>query len=228
MIDIDHSSISTPELTPPGVVLLTIKSSHLQGRGDISIYTPAGAQEGVSGVVTLLHGVYGSHWGWMYKLGVHQTLESLIREEGLPPFVLVMPSDGLAGDGSGYFAHEHRDFERWITEDVIEAVQHFIPAVTGDSPWHIAGLSMGGYGAMRLGIRHPGIYQSFSGLSTITGLKYFQTITREHVRQLPFDPQAQDVELTDAFIKHRYALRPFRFDCGTEDPLLDSNRKFQQ
>ena len=227
MIDIDHSSVSDPQLTPEGVVLLTIKSNHLRGRGDITIYMPPQAEAEAAGVITLLHGVYGSHWAWMYKLDVHRTLLSLIDEGKVPPFILVMPSDGLLGDGSGYFAHQHHDFESWITQDVVEAVQHYIPSIGFETPWFVCGLSMGGYGAMRLGIRHPERYQAFSGLSSITGLADFQTFTREQVRQMPFDAKVQQLELDDAFLQNRKTLRPFRFDCGTEDPLLESGRGVQ-
>ena len=43
---------------------ITVKSKALQGRGDISVFTPKGAEtlENLP-VIVLLHGVYGSHFG---------------------------------------------------------------------------------------------------------------------------------------------------------------------
>lgn len=40
--------------------------------------------------------------------------------------VLVMPSDGLFGDGSGYFNHGDKDFEKWIVKDVIGLISEVL------------------------------------------------------------------------------------------------------
>ena len=42
-------------------------------------------------IVTLLHGVYGSHWSWAYQGGAHLTAAELMRQGSICPMVLVMP-----------------------------------------------------------------------------------------------------------------------------------------
>ncbi len=81
--------------------------------------------------------------------------------------MLIMPSDGLFQDGSGYLTHQTADYEKWIVEDVPLLIRESYREVTNDSPFFIAGLSMGGYGALRLGAKYPKVFKAFSGLSSI-------------------------------------------------------------
>lgn len=228
MLHLDHSSVSDPKYTRPGLSLLTLKSTYLQGRGDVSIYVPpAHMQTKNLPAVLLLHGVYGSHWAWLHHMGVDAILEKMIRSNQIPPMALIMPSDGLWGDGSGYFSHDDRNFEKWITEDVVEGARHFVDAISVASPLFIAGLSMGGYGAMRLGARNGEVFSASSGLSSITNLPDLQSFIEEPTTQMAgkVDPDMYGLLAT---IKDQDRLRPFRFDCGTEDPLISSNRRLHQ
>ena len=147
---------------------VTVKSANLRGRGDCSVYVPNQAKERKkTTVIILLHGVYGSHWAWNLKGRAFETLQSLIDHEQIPPMILATPSDGLWGDGSGYLAHSGKNFERWISQDVPQLVSE----ATGnenDAPLFIAGLSMGGYGALRIGASHPEKFRAFAGHSSIT------------------------------------------------------------
>ena len=62
--------------------------------------------------------------------------------------------DGLWGDGSGYVGHAGgADFERYVVEEVPACAAEAVPggAVGPGSPLFIAGLSMGGFGALRIG-----------------------------------------------------------------------------
>ena len=130
---------------------VTVKSPALGGRVDASIYLP----DQVRGldkvpVVILLHGVYGSHWVWSGMGKAHTTLQSLIEAGDVSPMILVMPSDGLWGDGSAYLKHNGKDYEKWIVDEVPRLVSE-VTGNASDAPLFIAGLSMGGYGALRLG-----------------------------------------------------------------------------
>jgi hypothetical protein len=73
-------------------VTITAYSSHLNGRGDITVYCQATQSTNVP-IIILLHGVYGSHWVWSQLGKVEQVYQNL-RQQGLSEFVLVMPSDG--------------------------------------------------------------------------------------------------------------------------------------
>lgn len=208
---------------------LTFKSPALKARGDVTIFVPPACEgEESLPLVLLLHGVYGSHWCWSMKGGAHLTALNLIEKQMIDPVVLVMPSDGLRGDGSGYIAHENADYERWIMEDVIGCVTEVIPCIDSRSPLFIAGLSMGGYGALRLGAKYAEKVAGFSGHSSIT--KPVQ-LARFSEGGLEFYGEAFEREeaLPLYWLKrHRAHLPPFRFDCGTRDALIEDNRELHQ
>ena len=138
--------ISNPSYSPEGMQCVTVKSAALGQRADVSIYiAPEFSHLHHLPIVTLLHGVYGSHWSWAYQGGAHLTAANLMRQGQIEPMVLVMLSDGLWGDGSGYVAHASQDFERWIVEEVPEIARQACASCDEDSPLFIAGLSMGGF-----------------------------------------------------------------------------------
>jgi S-formylglutathione hydrolase FrmB len=208
-----------------GLLPVTFKSPALRARADITLYVPPGVESSRNvPLVLLLHGVYGSHWAWALKGGAHVTAARLIAERAIPPMVLAMPSDGLWGDGSGYVAHAHGgDFDRYIVDDVPACVSEVVPAVGPDSPRFIAGLSMGGFGALRLGAKYPTQFRGISGHSSITHFSQMSRFVEEPLDAYGPLPESEQSVLhwLDA---NRGKLPPLRFDCGTSDPLLDDNR----
>jgi putative tributyrin esterase len=210
-----------------GLYFITVKSNALHRRADLTVYYPTQAKD-MSGIplVILLHGVYGSHWSWVAQGNVHQTAQALINSGQIRPMVLVMPSDGLFGDGSGYVPHREDNYETWIVEDVIEVVREQFPDVTASSPVFITGLSMGGFGALRLGAKYPQVFRGFSGLSSITHFTQLRNFVADFA-SLQRDALEQDSVL-DWLLKNKAMLPPFRFDCGVDDSLLDANRSLHE
>jgi putative tributyrin esterase len=211
-----------------GLRFMTVRSPALNGRGDMTIFVPEGHEDAHDlPVCLLLHGVYGSHWAWALKGGAHTCAQRMIANGDIEPMILVMPSDGLWADGSGYLPLKWANYEQWIVEDVCAAITEGIPSVSDQSKWFISGLSMGGYGALRLGAKHPQLFSGISAHSSIT-----------HVNQLPkfVDDSLEsygaldddDVDVVHWMVKHKDTLPPLRFDCGADDLLIEENRALHQ
>jgi putative tributyrin esterase len=150
-----HIELSNPEFERDGLRFLTFKSPSLGRRGDVCLFVPQQVENRKDvPLVLLLQGVYGSHWSWAMNGKAHLTASCLIGEQRLPPLVIAMPSDGLFGEGSGYVAHRNADYEKWIVEDVIGCVREVFPFISSKSKLFIAGFSMGGFGALRLGAKY--------------------------------------------------------------------------
>lgn len=221
--------LSDPRLERDGLRLITITSANLRGRGDITVYVPEIARQRRSvPLVILLHGIFGSHWGWALRGGAHRTAARLIARGRIPPMILAMPSDGLAAEGSGYVGYLDGgpDYERWIVDDVPATVAMAEACVDAESSVFIAGLSMGGFGALRLMAKHPGRFRAASGHSSATHLHQLD-------RYLPVSKDHSGVaegdrSLLDALLKNRRRLPPFRFDCGRDDFLIGPNRALHQ
>jgi enterochelin esterase-like enzyme len=216
--------VSDAALAPEGLVFVTVKSPALRQRADLTLFVPrqAAALHSVP-IVILLHGVYGSHWASAFKGSAHRTAQQLVDAGEIPPMVLAMPSDGLWGDGSGYLPHAVQDFERWIVDDVPAAVRAALPVCDEWSPQCIAGLSMGGWAALRLAGRHPKAFVAAAGHSSLTEASQFEALVEE--RREAWATAAGEARAIDA-LRHAIAPLPqLRLDCGLDDPGLDANRQ---
>jgi S-formylglutathione hydrolase FrmB len=216
--------ISDPRFEVEGLREMTVRSPALGRRADLTVWVSEPATHPGSPVplIVLLHGVYGSHWAWTRRAGAHRVARGLIDSGELPPCVIAMPSDGLRGDGSGYLPNSSEDVERWIVDEVPAAAQQAAPLVDSNSPVCIAGLSMGGFAALRLGARHGDRFTAAAGLSSITDSRQLTRFVSDgpYVGRL-----VEDTSLASALVRHRAHLPPIRFDCGVDDSLIDGNRR---
>ena len=220
--------VSDPAYESDNLRFVTVKSNYLKGRGDCTFFIPPQLQtiKRPVPVVVLLHGVYGSHWAWTYNINVHKIASGMIGSGEIEPMVLLMPSDGLMGDGSGYFDHGEKNFEKWIVKDVLALIAEVIPNQANQEVF-IAGLSMGGYGALRLMAKYPALFAGASGLSSITCLTDLLPFLARDER-IAFRSKFDEEELVTIIRKNKKRLPPFRFDCGTDDPLFTSNLKLHK
>jgi enterochelin esterase-like enzyme len=141
---------------PAGGVLLqgTIQPSTRQSL----VYLPPGYTRARSyPVVYLLHGMPGSPSGFAHSLQLAQVGDSLGT-----PFIAVAP---VAGPTSKYRGEWAGPWEDYLIKDVVP----WVDANLSIGPRTIAGLSAGGYGAVDIALRHPGLFgtiESWSGYFT--------------------------------------------------------------
>lgn len=120
-------------------------------------------------VLFLLHGGGGDNNAWLHRAKVDQVTDKLINNNEISPLIIVMPTMGpfsfylnwLNGpkweDGFVEFV-DYID-KNYRTIKNYDALINKIPAKG------IAGLSMGGYGALSLGFKHPDLFNSVISLS---------------------------------------------------------------
>lgn len=206
----------------PGLRLLTFYSQSLARRGDVSLYLPPGKQERELPLLILLHGVYGSHWNWWVFGGLPAIAAEMLAAGEIAPMAIAMASDGLWSEGSGYLRHKAFDAEAWIIDDIPACIHALLPQVRTERV-ALAGLSMGGYGALRIGAKHADRVAGISAHSAATSLEDLSSFVQESIaKDLPRGNR--DADLFYWMRKHRANLPPVRFDCGTGDSLLASNR----
>jgi len=210
-----------------GLLAHTLWSPSNRRRFEHWVWLPPGAHRDLP-VVMLLHGVYeGGGFCWPQKGFADLCAARLVAAGEVPPFCLVMPGDTGAEQGSGYC--DWRDgttcAETYLVDELLPWVAAELPA---GGELHIGGLSMGGYGALTLALRHPGVFRSASSTSGFFDpARLFRFVPDAQQRMWgdgegmrDHDPRAL---VTDA--ERRRDLR-IAFDCGTEDELLDQNRDF--
>ena len=218
--------ISDPRFETEHLRHVTVRSRALGRRADCTFYIPPAPS--ISTLLILLHGVYGSHWVWTQKAGVHRTAQRLLDENQIAPMAIAMPSDSLRWDGSAYLPHTGEDAEQWIVEEVLLAAREAAPCLVQNPKLAIAGLSMGGYGALRLGAKYPERFAAISAHSAITAIVDMSSFVEEPLSL--YTATATENDLTPLYwlLRNRAALPPLRFDCGLDDPLLAGNRRLHQ
>lgn len=205
-----------------GVWLVTQYSRALRRRADCSVFVPPGKEDAALPLLILMHGVYGSHWNWWALGNLPAIAMEMLAAGEMEPFAIAMPSDGMWGDGSGYVTHRDLDAESWIMDEVAECARAVATNVQTERIY-LAGLSMGGFGALRLGAKFAARVAGISAHSPVTSLADL----REYVQDPASAYRAagkRDAEVLYWMWRNRADLPPIRFDCGTEDALLESNR----
>ncbi len=222
------SAFRTVEMSDPafeleGLRFATVKSPALRRRGDVCLWVPDAREIGT--LLILLHGVYGSDWAWAFSAGAHRTAQRMLAAGEIAPMVIAMPSDGLCRDGSGYLTHPHgEDVERWIVEEVPAIARMAAPALRPDGRIAIAGLSMGGYGAIRLGARRAERFSSISAHSAVTDIDQMQGFVEEPLEDYLACAPREELSALYWLRRNRDRLPKLRFDCGRSDPLIEDNR----
>jgi putative tributyrin esterase len=179
-------------------------------------------------VVYLLHGGNGSFRDWSNNTDVAR-----FAERGL---ILVMPD----GDDSWYTNSTERPrdrYEDYIAQDLVTDVETRFPAASGRANRAIVGISMGGFGAVKLALRHPDQYAFVGGLSSALdapGRPF--SIARigqyRHYRSIFGPVDSASRRENDPFVLARSvdpAKMPYFFlTCGDNEGLLATNRNFAQ
>jgi enterochelin esterase family protein len=189
---------------------------------DFYVYTPPGYDprgKQTYPVLYLLHGFSDDASGWTTVGRAHVILDNVIAQGKARPMIVVMPlgygAPELVTLGFGAFSHtELRDrnfakFSQALLTEVLPRVEASYLVVKNRKSRAIAGLSMGG---------------SESLLSGLNALDQFAWVGAFSSGGIP-DDFDKDFPTLDA--KANQQLRLLWVACGTEDRLIELNRKFR-
>lgn len=167
----------------------------------------------------LLHGLSDDHTIWQRRTSIERYVQGL-------PLLVVMP-DG----GRGFYVDALQGYQylQALAYELPSLVQHWFKV---EGRWSTAGLSMGGYGAFRIALERPDMFVSAVSHSgaLIVGHSYPSTkpenASKYDQEFLPIFGDVVPGGKNDLLRLAQVANpRPkMRFDCGTEDFLLDANR----
>lgn len=116
-------------------------------------------------VVYLLHG-YGADDREWFDLGkADEALDRMIANKEIPPLIAVMPFAGKSWYVDSAELGGPGDYETAIVRDLATHIEQTYRVRPGREGRFIAGLSMGGYGAIRIAFFHPERYQAVASLS---------------------------------------------------------------
>jgi enterochelin esterase-like enzyme len=111
-------------------------------------------------VVYALHGYSIGAEQWTHEIHVPQTIEGAVAQ-GSKEMIVVLPDSKTIYNGSMYSSSVTTgDFENYIARDVVAYVDAHYRTIPYRTSRGIAGHSMGGYGASRIGMKHPDVFGS--------------------------------------------------------------------
>jgi S-formylglutathione hydrolase FrmB len=191
-----------------------------------TVILPEGEHPGPFPVFYLLHGLSDDHTAWVRRTSVERYVQDL-------PLIVVMPN------GERSFYTDARDdpygaFETYIVHDLIGFVDRVFRTIPSRDGRVIGGLSMGGYGALKLALKHPDLFRAAVSHSGAVArgtdplpagdewLRQFIPIFGENPGGGPEDIFALAERAS------RDTLPALRIDCGVDDSLIESNRRLHR
>ncbi len=183
-------------------------------------------------VLYLLHGLFGHYSDWA-------TRTNLADYAAQYRMIIVTPEGNNAWYTDGASAANDK-YESYILKELIPDVQKRYRTIEARYGRGIAGLSMGGYGALKFGLKSPDM---FAFVGSLSGAVSVATLTEEDLKNLKairdsifavFGPvgsetrKANDIyEITRGLSAARVSSLPYIYlDCGTEDFLVTANQQF--
>ncbi|MDR2105912.1 MAG: hypothetical protein LBP24_00710 [Coriobacteriales bacterium] len=127
-------------------------------------------QNEVRGVITLLHGLSNSALEWV-------NLSSAYRYASDKGYILIIP------EAENSFYNDLRfgaPFYRIITQWLPEQLDHIFKIPRDAAINHIAGVSMGGYGALRIGLANPQRYRNVGSFSGVVDIRSLAALAAAH------------------------------------------------
>lgn len=218
----------TPRLTPKvSLHDITLHSTALNRDVQYRVVLPAAIGIGQKlPVVYLLHGGGGNFRNWTNWSDVARYAEN--------GSILVMPDGGNSYWTNSAGKPQDR-YEDYIVQDLIPDVEAKFPAATGRSNRAIAGVSMGGFGAVKIALRHPELFVFAGGISSSLDVPSRPFSIKRPAQWMEhrsvFGPWGGESQReNDPYELVRTAdptATPFLFlTCGEQEGLLAANRIF--
>ena len=183
-------------------------------------------------VVYLLHGLTGHFDNWTDKT-------KLVEHAAKYNFIIVTP-EGNNGWYTDSASVPNDKYESYIVQELIPEIDKNYRTLKDKKHRVIAGLSMGGYGSVKFGLKYP---EMFSLVGSFSGALGAGTWTQKDISAKGviaesllgvFGIENSQTRRTNDVFKlvremspDKYKTLPFIYvDCGTEDFLYQNNRNF--
>lgn len=182
----------------------------------------------------LLHGILGNYTDWVSGTRIQRWAQdenlAVVMPSGENRFYVDQPTPG-------------NQYGEFTGKELVELTRAMFPLSHKREDTFIGGLSMGGYGAFVNGLRYHDTFSHIIALSTAFILNDAANATEEAL--VPFhkksfytsifgDPALLPDSLMDyhslilSLIEKNVEIPAIFMACGTEDPLLETNRSYEQ
>jgi enterochelin esterase-like enzyme len=209
---------------------ISVRSPALGGRSQqVDVYLPPGYATSTKRypVLYLLHGFPGRPAAFLLtvRAGV---VDDVLSAKGLAqPLILVMPFGSTGTFTDKEWANGVRPNEGWetfVARDLVRAIDARYRTIPTGAGRALGGLSEGGYGALNIGLHHPGefrVLESWSGYERADPIRSIFG-----ARQSLLTQNSPSLTLGAETKKLRRAHTYFWFYSGSTDHFLKQNQAF--
>jgi S-formylglutathione hydrolase FrmB len=180
----------------------------------VNVIIPERASD-LPSVLYLLHGLSDDQSAWVRRTSVERYAEG-------KNLAVIMPTTHR-----GFYTDMADGYNYWtyISKELPEKMHSIFRLSEEREKTFAAGLSMGGYGALKLGLRKPEAFAAVAGFSSAADMRRPVSPSAEHKRIFGNDISAEnDLFAIAEKLPVKDAPRIYMW-CGTEDFLLDANRR---
>ena len=176
-------------------------------------------------VVYLLHGYGGYYSNWIIRVPELKNYADTYQ-------LLIVCPDGEAG--SWYFdspVDSAYRYETHVASEVVDYTDKHYRTVADKDHRAITGLSMGGHGALFLGLRHEDVFGaagSMSGGVDLSGTKNKYDLVKRIGDTITHAKEWHDLTVINLVERYTNTGLKIIFDCGDKDFFLDANRSLHQ
>ena len=173
----------------------------------------------------LLHGYRGNHLDWIR----YTSIERYVEDKNI---AVIMPEVN-----NGYYANMEKglDYFTYVADELPQIMESMFPLSKKSEDRFIAGLSMGGYGALKIAAKRPHKFSKAISLSGSVNIKTIRDISKEEDAKDYFSAVfgSSDSSYKKHDLYHLFAKLvkkdhhpQFYMACGTEDFLFQDNEQF--
>ena len=120
-------------------------------------------------VLYLLHGLHGGNRDWQLLGSIKETLDRLIETGRIRRMVVVMPDAGNSWYVNSADVNGPGDYETALLNELPQIIEKRYSPHCNRGTRAIAGLSMGGFGALRFAFKRPDRFAAVASLSGASG-----------------------------------------------------------
>lgn len=220
---------------------LFVSSETLNQEISYSVYLPEGYDTSTRDypILYLLHGFTDDHTGWVQYGELENIANREIDKEEVTPMVIVTPDAGLS-----WYINNHDGslpFEDFFIQEFIPEIENRYRIKSEKQFRAIAGLSMGGHGALIYALKYPELFTAVAPLSaSIRTNEEFMALPEEQWTRMfaiPFGENPPNKRITK-HLKENTVLNiieskstealsqlDYYVDCGDDDHLILCNMR---
>jgi enterochelin esterase-like enzyme len=173
---LSHAQVQTivppvvPGAKPVSVEHIKIHGTSLEGNlegdtvdRDVIVFLPPSYEKDKHRRYPVVYALHGYSIGadqWSHEIHVPQTIEGAFAQ-GAKDMIVVLPDSKTIHNGSMYSSSVTTgNFEKFIYHDVVSYIDAHYRTIPDRMSRGLVGHSMGGYGASRIGMKHPDVFGS--------------------------------------------------------------------